>query len=274
MSPFRTVSAWVALTLALAAMSVPPLRAQDGKPPLLRALLVCGGCCHDYDRQKTILRNGLESRAWVVVDTIQQGGTARESRIPLYEDPNWAKGYDVVLHDDCFGMVGDTNFIAKILAPHRAGVPAVNLHCAAHSYRVAPDLEWPRFLGIRSLQHGPASPIDVRTVDATHPITAGLSWNTWLTGKEELYNNITIHPTAQPLQRGRQGTNDLVLTWVNHYGKTRVFNTTLGHFNETVSDPRYLDLVTRGLLWACDRLDDAHRRPFRPDADAAKGAAE
>ena len=31
---------------------------------------------------------------------------------------------------------------------------------------------------------------------------------------------------------------------------------TIGHFNETVADARYLDLVTRGLLWACGKMDD------------------
>jgi type 1 glutamine amidotransferase len=48
-----------------------------------------------------------------------------------------------------------------------------------------------------------------------------------------------------------------VVTWTSAYnGKTRVFNTTIGHNNITVSDGRYLDLVTRGLLWACDKLAD------------------
>ena len=37
-------------------------------------------------------------------------------------------------------------------------------------------------------------------------------------------------------------------------GKTKVFATTLGHNNETVADARYLDLVTRGLLWATGHL--------------------
>jgi type 1 glutamine amidotransferase len=40
-----------------------------------------------------------------------------------------------------------------------------------------------------------------------------------------------------------------------------VFATTLGHNNETVGDARYLDLVARGLLWAVDKLDDAHLKP-------------
>ena len=48
------------------------------------------------------------------------------------------------------------------------------------------------------------------------------------------------------------------VVWTNEYGdkKTRVFSTTIGHNNETVSDARYLDLVTHGLLWACGKLDD------------------
>jgi len=35
-----------------------------------------------------------------------------------------------------------------------------------------------------------------------------------------------------------------------------IFATTLGHSNETMKNDVYLDLVSRGLLWACDKLDD------------------
>jgi type 1 glutamine amidotransferase len=45
--------------------------------------------------------------------------------------------------------------------------------------------------------------------------------------------------------------------WTNLYqGKTRVFSTTLGHNNDTVSDDKYLNLVTRGVLWATGHLND------------------
>ena len=37
---------------------------------------------------------------------------------------------------------------------------------------------------------------------------------------------------------------------------------TLGHNTETVADPRYLDLVTRGLLWACGKLEDAYLQSY------------
>jgi type 1 glutamine amidotransferase len=55
-----------------------------------------------------------------------------------------------------------------------------------------------------------------------------------------------------------------VVAWTNTYkGKTRVFATTLGHNNATVADARYLDLVTRGLLWSVGKLDDTHLKPAR-----------
>ena len=44
--------------------------------------------------------------------------------------------------------------------------------------------------------------------------------------------------------------------WVNTYGAGKVFATTLGHGNDTMKSPVYLDLVTRGLLWACDKINE------------------
>jgi type 1 glutamine amidotransferase len=230
----------------------------------LRALLVCGGCCHDYPVQKDVLKRGIEARARVIVETVQQGGVSKESQIPLYANRDWAKGYDVVIHDECFGAVADTNWISQILAPHRAGLPAVNLHCAVHSYRAAPGDLWQEYLGLRSMKHGKAAPILIRTVENQHSIIRGLGWRDWLTGNEELYNNVKLFPSATVLQRGAQGDEDCAITWVNRYGSTRVFSTSLGHHNETVSDERYLDLVTRGVLWACDRLDAHHLRSITP----------
>ena len=48
------------------------------------------------------------------------------------------------------------------------------------------------------------------------------------------------------------------------FGKARVFSTTLGHNSETVGDPRYLDMVTRGLLWSCDKLNAEYLQPLVP----------
>jgi type 1 glutamine amidotransferase len=47
------------------------------------------------------------------------------------------------------------------------------------------------------------------------------------------------------------------VAWTNEYGdkKTRVFSTTVGHNNSTVSDDKYLNLVARGILWATDKIN-------------------
>ena len=66
--------------------------------------------------------------------------------------------------------------------------------------------------------------------------------------------------------------DDYVVTWVNQYGKTRVFCTTLGHNTDTVADPRYLDLVTRGLLWSVGKLDGKDKEKYLKPAPAAAPA--
>jgi type 1 glutamine amidotransferase len=80
----------------------------------------------------------------------------------------------------------------------------------------------------------------------------------WQTPMEELYNIEKVWSTATPLgaSHSKETKRDEVDIWVNTYGKGRVFGTTLGHYNHTMQDPVFLDLVTRGLLWSCDKLDD------------------
>ncbi len=67
----------------------------------------------------------------------------------------------------------------------------------------------------------------------------------------------------QTFQRGgKEAADQFVVVWTNIYnGKAKVFGTTLGHNNDTCADSRYLDLVTRGLLWSVGKLDAAHLKP-------------
>jgi type 1 glutamine amidotransferase len=271
---WSTTAAVVLLSPALLGLLlIAPARAEDTKP--IRALLVLGGCCHDYAKQKDILTKGISARAnvqWVIA---YDPDTGTKHLNPVYEKPDWAKGFDVVVHDECCSDVKDLTVIDRILEPHQAGLPGVVLHCGMHCYRsegwpkvVTP---WFEFTGLATTGHGPQEPISISFTDSDSPITKGLK--DWATGKEELYNNITgkLLDTARPLARGKQTVKDKngketvvdnVAVWTNTYkDKTRVFATTLGHNNATVEDGRYLDLVTRGLLWSVDKLDDAHLKP-------------
>ena len=103
--------------------------AADPGPKPLKALLVTGGCCHDYDAQKDIIKEGLESRAHIEVTVVRQGGNGTNAKIPLYEKADWSKGYDIVLHDECFADVKDPKWTAGIIGPHGTGLPGVVIHC-------------------------------------------------------------------------------------------------------------------------------------------------
>ncbi|HVK10541.1 MAG TPA: ThuA domain-containing protein [Gemmataceae bacterium] len=265
----RRLSA-AALLLAVAA----PSRAED--PPPIRALLVIGGCCHDYVKQKELLTKGVSARAnvsWVIAFDPR---TKTNNLNPIYENEDWAKNFDVVVHDECTSDVKDMETVKRILKPHRDGLPAVVLHCGMHSYRTEgypKATAWFEFTGLASTGHGPQEPIAVNFIDKDSPITKGMT--DWKTVKEELYNNSNgkLLETAQPLIRGRQvvkpkggkeTTVDYVVAWTNTYnGKAKVFATTLGHNNETVADDKYLDLVARGLLWSVGKLDAKHLKPAK-----------
>jgi hypothetical protein len=252
------------LALAIAGISFTQPAIAEVKP--LRAMLITGGCCHDYKTQKDILKKGIEARANIIVDQIHTDNSTVKPDLPIYGMPEYANGYDVVIHDECAAGISDDAIVIGVLAPHKAGIPGVNLHCAMHSYRIGdfkkpveklgtPTSQWFEYLGIQSFRHGAKLPVAISFTDKEHAITKGLE--DWTTVNEELYNNAKVFDTAHALAIGKQkGEEDAVVAWTNDYHGTRVFSTTIGHMNETVEDSRYLDLVTRGILWACSKMDD------------------
>ena len=259
----------VACVLSISIWHTRNLAGQESGVKPIRALLVLGGCCHDYATQKDLLVKGISDRANVQVEVAYDPDKTSGHLNPVYQPAGWADGFDVVIHDECSSGIKDLALIDRILEPHRKGLPAVLLHCGMHSYRsegypqaITP---WFEFTGLQSTGHGPQKPIGITFVPSPSPITKGLE--NWTTINEELYNNSSgrLLDTATALARGEQkvqnkegivNTNDYVVVWTNNYRDTaRVFATTLGHNNETVADGRYLDLVTRGLLWSCNKLN-------------------
>jgi hypothetical protein len=258
------------IALVLALFATTPLMAQDAKP--LKVLLITGGCCHDYAKQKDILKKGIEERINAQVDQIYSDDKGTKPPLPIFGNPEYAKGYDVVIHDECAADIKDAKVVEGVLAPHREGIAGVNLHCGVHSYRVGspgkpqtpgtPEALWFEYLGLQSSGHGPQLPITITVTDEKNPVTKSIAG--WVTGREELYNNVKVYDTAKSLATGVQGAgdkpgqNNAVVVWTHEYGpkKTRVFTTTLGHNNSTVEDPKYLDLVANGLLWATGKLGE------------------
>lgn len=262
------LTAFVGLTSTLAA---------EQKP--LRVLVVAGGCCHDYANQKEILKKGIEARVNATVTVAYDPTKSTKPVFELYKNADWAKDFDVVVHDECAADITDQAYVANIVNAHKNGLPAVNLHCAMHSYRWgnfkepvkagADNASWYEMLGLQSTGHGPQQPIAITFTDKSHPVTTGLA--DWTTINEELYNNVQVL-TAKGLANGAQkipekkdkkgkvtpaSEANAIVAWTNEFGpkKTRIFSTTIGHNNATVEDARYLDLVARAVLWTAGKLE-------------------
>lgn len=232
-----------------------PVSAADPAP--LKVLMITGGCCHDYEQQKVILSVGLSARANLLFTTVHEGGESREHKVSIYSNPDWAKGFDVILHNECFGFVEDVALVETIAKAHFDGVPGVALHCSTHSYRVAKTDAWRQALGVTSMSHEKRRDLTVRVLAAAHPVMAGFPAE-WKDPQDELYKIDKQWPGMVPLAQayGEETKKDHPVIWVNTYGKGRMFGTTLGHGNETMADPVYLDLVARGLLWAAGKLGE------------------
>lgn len=248
----------------------------------LKVLLITGGCCHDYVKQKDILKAGIEARANIVITQIHTDDKSTKPPLPIYGNPDYAKGYDLVIHDECAADIKEPAVIDGVIKPHLDGLPGVNLHCAMHCYRFgdyqkplaagADNAHWYEYLGLQSTGHNVQAPIAISFTDKDSPITKGFA--DWTTINEELYNNIQIisgkglasGKQTQPIKtKGPDGKDvvtgskeaESVVVWTNEFGpkKTRVFSTTIGHNDDTVADARYLDLVTRGVLWTTGHLN-------------------
>src|SRR5690606_36691714 len=100
------------------------------------------------------MQAALESRGvaaeWTVVN---EGRTGTDAQIALYDKPDRAKGYDVVVHNECFANTADPEYIRRITAAHRGGANAVVIHCAMHTYRASKIDSWRNFLAVTSRRH-------------------------------------------------------------------------------------------------------------------------
>jgi uncharacterized protein len=142
----------------IAVLFATDVKAADGPKPI-RALMVTGGCCHDYEAQKKILSEGISARANVEWTIIHEGKD-RTDRVSIYAKPDWAEGFDVVVHNECYGAVDDVAYVERIAKPHFEGVPAVMLHCSTHSYRAAKTDEWRKAVGQTSMSHEKSRDLD------------------------------------------------------------------------------------------------------------------
>jgi hypothetical protein len=218
--------------------------------PRLKVLVVSGGCCHDYALQGKILMDVMAKTLPVDWTVVVQGGTGTRAKFPVYDSADWAKGYDLVVHNECSADVDDEAFVRRITEGHRAGhIPAVVIHCSMHSYRALQTDPWREFLGVTTRRHTQAHHVGVTF--KPHPAVQGLP-ETWSTPIDELYVIEKIWPatTALATAVSPEDQKEYPVVWAHEFGGARVFGTTLGHGNDTWNDPVFQDLLRRGMTWA------------------------
>ncbi|WP_207423969.1 ThuA domain-containing protein [Desertivirga brevis] len=239
------------LTLLLL-LTLRPDQVFASKKPL-KILLITGGCCHNYPAQTEQLKKAVSKNTTAEWTVINEGGTGTTATISLYSKEAWAKGYDLVVHNECFADTKDPDYIKKITSAHAKGVPAVVIHCAMHTYRTAEIDDWREFLGVTSRRHDHQSQYPVQKT-GDHYITKDLP-KQWTGPKDELYIIEKVWPNTKMLATSvseRDGKTHPVI-WTNKYGKARVFGTTFGHSDEMFSDEVFLGVLARGIIWAAGR---------------------
>ncbi len=229
--------------------SYPKKEFYSGKP--VRALIVTGGCCHNYLYQTFALGSGVQKVANVDFEVVHVGGKGTDAMIDLYNDSDWAEPYEVVVHNECFANTTDPEYIRRITEAHRGGTPAVVVHCAMHSYRAAQIDDWRKFLGVTSRRHDHQSNYAVSVKAADHPVMKGFPKD-WVTPKDELYIIDKVWPdtTVLATSKSEKDGSEHPVIWANDFGGTRIVGTTYGHSDETFGDDVFIRLLARSLLWA------------------------
>ena len=249
------------MALAVAAIAIvvwAALVARADEPGPLKILYVTGGGYHDYPAQAKIITEGLSQRMNVRFTVKHlEGGLNAPKRHPAYEGAEWAAGFDVVIHNMCNSAdVDDAQWVENIARPHREGLAGVFVHCAMHCFRATETQTWQEMLGITTRNHEAHHPVMVTRVHHDHPVMKGFPAQ-WTTPKGELYRVLKVWEGTTVLATGRASEGqDHPVIWARTYGQGRVFGTTLGHFNEEVAAPEFLDTLARGVLWSAGKLGE------------------
>ena len=191
-----------------------------------------------------------------------------EEDAALLKDTHFADGYDLVIYDICFGEKWKDGDYDGALELAKQGKPAVFVHCATHTFR-APrspsprdpareaivDAKWHALVGMDSHMHDKYAVFSTTKVDNESPITKSFP-DDWKTAGDELYNTVKMMPTATSLLQAKSAASGKTHTvaWINHFGKAKIFGTTLGHDMKTGGDADYHKLLAFGMLWTCDKL--------------------
>lgn len=225
--------------------------AEQSQP--LKALLITGGCCHDYAAQTKLLIEGIQKHANVEFDIIHEGQGEKDHIHSIFKTAGWLDGYDVVVHNECSAKLGDEIGAQVAKAHYESDAGVVMIHCAFHSFREMQGDSWRACLGADSRKHTHQEPVLITFDQPSHPILIGSQ--PFTTGDEELYVIDKVFEHSEVIATGHQGSVNHPVMFTNEYGRAKVFSVTLGHNTPTFAIDEWIRIVARGLLWTTDQLN-------------------
>src|SRR5215212_408033 len=90
-------------TLLLSALATISTFAAD---KTIKALIITGGCCHNYAFQSQAITQAVGKVAKVNWTILQDASTGtRPKTTNTYDNANWAAPYDIIIHNECFADV-------------------------------------------------------------------------------------------------------------------------------------------------------------------------
>ena len=265
----------LAATLA-ASISTSSLRAATP----IRVMLLdgeSGGPYHKWALITPVLKKELEETGLFQVEVVtapSSGGDLSSFKpefskyqvvVSNYDAPDWPAGLKasfeqymknggglVTVHaaDNAFGQWGEYNQMIGI-GGWRGRTQASGPYWFFKDGKLTSDTS-PGKAG----QHGARLPFLVTIRDSNHPITKGLP-RTWMHQGDELYatlrgpgEHMTVLATAFSDPANHGSGRDEPQLMVIHYGKGRVFHTTMGHDILALSCVGFITTFQRGTEWA------------------------
>ena len=225
------------VTASAVALGIGAAGAEAGEKT--RVLFVRGGGVHDWKGLSPILVEVLEKMGDFEVTLTENLDDLKADNI---------KKHDVVLFY-CTGLEFTDPAQEKGLCDFvRNGGGYAGIHSASDSFKQS-DAYW-ELVGGRFAGHG-GGKYKVTILDKEHPITKGLE--DFEIEDETYSHNYHKNACIRVLTRMNRGNERQAMSWIQHYGKGRVFYTGNGHGREAWANPQFQRLVVRGLYWAAGR---------------------